>query len=173
MRRRVLAAVIAAGCVAGLEAAASAASDRAPVGPQRVALVGCVAQTSDGAFQLRNAMRSSMAPRTGGSMSAKASTPVGNRDPTTDRRRTPGPGTAKGSTPVTVVPASLMRSAPTGANSPKASTPVAEKPVSYALDAADSDMASFAGSAVAVVGVLEQRVLKVETIRRTAGSCAR
>jgi len=167
MSKRVVAAIIAAaGCVAGVEAAASAA----PVRPQRVALVGCVAQTPGG-FELANATSASMAPRTGGSNSAKASTPVGNGGPTIDRPRTAGPATAKGSAPIGVIPARLTLQATTGANSPKGSTPVARKPAGYALDRAD--IAAFAGSAVAVIGVLERRVLTIETIRPIAGDCTR
>jgi len=48
---------------------------------------------------------------------------------------------------------------------------VAHKPTSYALVPGDGDVASLAGHAVEVVGVLEQRVLKVETVRPVAGSC--
>jgi hypothetical protein len=59
-----------------------------------------------------------------------------------------------------------------GAHSPKASTPVAGTPPSYALDGAGSDIALFAGHAVEVVGVIEQRVLKIEQVRAVAGGCA-
>jgi len=169
-KRAVAAIIVAAGCATGFEAVASSASDRAPVRPQNVSLVGCVARTPGGGFELANAMSASMAPRTGGSNSAKASTPVGNGGPI-DRPRTAGPATAKGSVPIRVIPARLTLQATTGANSPKGSTPVARKPAGYSLDGAD--VAAFAGSAVAVAGVVERRVLTVETIRPIAGDCTR
>jgi len=125
----------------------------------------------DGGFELANPMRASLAPRTSGSNSAKASTPVGTAAAPADRPRTRGTVTAKGSAPIGVVPASFTTSATSGANSAKASTPVARKPSSYVL-AAESDVVSLVGHAVEVIGVLEQRVLKVETVRPVAGSCA-
>src|SRR5262249_33468475 len=119
MRRRALAGVIlAAGSIAAFELPARGA-DRS----QRVALIRCIAEGPDGGIQLMNAGRASAA-RTGGSNSAKASTPVGGVGAAADRQRTPGPATAKGSVPVSVVPASLTLSPSGGANTPKASTPV-------------------------------------------------
>lgn len=173
MSTRILAAVIAtAGCIAGFEAPASAASDHAPNRSQPVTLIGCVAQMPDGALRLTNAVRGSMARRTTGSNSAKASTPIGNVGPAVDRPRTPGSGTPKGSAPVHVVAASYPPPATSGANSPKASTPVARTPPSYALDGASSDVALLAWHAVEVVGVIEQRVLKIEKVRAVADGCA-
>src|SRR5262245_5916102 len=173
MSRPVAMIVVAVGFAGGFNAVAAAAPEASAGRQQRIALVGCVAQTANGGFELTNAMRASMARRTGGSNSAKASTPIGTADASAGGPRTRGAATAKGSAPIRVVPASLTTSATSGANSPKGSTPVAQKPLSYTLTAADSDVASFIGRAVEVVGVLGQRALNVETVRPIAGSCAR
>ena len=84
-------AVTIAGLVVGFSVAAEAASDKTlpPDQRQRLSLVGCVAQTPDGAFELSKAMPASMARRSSGSNSAKASTPIGRRcskRSATDRR---------------------------------------------------------------------------------------
>jgi hypothetical protein len=176
MRKRVLtAAVVAAGFVWGFEAVTEAASDHTPVRSQRVTLIGCVAQTPDGAFQLTNVTPASTPTRSTGANSAKGSTPIGNAAPAVDRPRTAGTTTPKGSTPVGITPVSFTaKSSSSGANSPKASTPVARSssPV-YALDAGSADVASHAGYTVEVIGALQrQRVLKVETLRPVSASCA-
>ncbi len=172
MSTRILAAVVAAvGCVAGLEAAASAASDHTPARSQSVTLIGCVAPAADGAFQLANATQASLAPRRTGSTSAKASTPIGSAVPAIDRSRTAGTTTAKGSAPIVRAPANSMSSA-SGATNPKSSTPTSQSAApSYALAAADFEIASFVGRAVEVIGVLEQGVLKVIKLRSIAGRC--
>ena len=62
--------------------------------------------------------------RTGGSLSAKSSTPIGHREPSAPTRETAGSNTAKGSTPIgsTTMP-DLNASRTAGPLSPKGSTP--------------------------------------------------
>jgi hypothetical protein len=164
-----------AGLVGGFSANADAASDRTPSRnqSQRLSLVGCLAQTPDGAFELSDATPASMARRSGGSNSAKASTPIGNLS-VSDRPRTAGAITPKGSTPISVAPVRFASRATNGANSPKASTPVRRTVTSaYALDGQRSDVEPYAGRRVEVSGAQRQQyVLTVETIRVLAASCA-
>jgi hypothetical protein len=168
MSWRILASLIlAGGSIAAFEAPARGA-DRS----QGVALIGCIAEVPGGGLQLTNAMRASAA-RTGGSNSAKASTPVGGVGAAADRQRTPGPGTAKGSVPVSVVPASLTLSTSGGAITPKASTPVAHEPTTYAFDPGNSDVAPYVGRVVQVVGLLERGVLTAQSIHPLADACGR
>jgi hypothetical protein len=174
MRTRILAAVIAAGCVAGFEAAASAASDRTPAHSRPVTLIGCVVPAADGAFQLTNARQASMAARRTGSTSAKASAPIGRAVSAIDRPRTAGTTTAKGSAPIGRAPATSTSTASTAATNPKSSTPTPRSAApTYALDAAGTDVASQAGHMVEVVGALQQRALKVEAVRLVAANCTR
>jgi hypothetical protein len=172
VRRYVLAAVVAtAGLVSGFRA--EAAQDRLPP-DQPVSLVGCVAQTPDGAFALSGATPASKAGRSGGSNSAKASTPIGSAASPTDRPRTAGTMTPKGSTPISITPVSFTSSATSGSNSPKASTPVRRAATSaYALDASSVDVAQYAGHLVEIRGVVAQKQeLKVEAVRLLAANCA-
>jgi hypothetical protein len=168
MSGRILASLILAAWSVAAFGAPALGADRS----QHVALIGCIAEVPDGGLQLTNAMRASAA-RTGGSNSAKASTPVGGAGATADGQRTPGPGTAKGSVPVSVVPASLTLPPSGGANTPKASTPVAHEPTIYAFDAGHSDVAPYVGRTVQVVGLLERGVVTAQTIRLLADACGR
>ena len=156
MRRRVLeVVVVAAGLVGGFDVAAKAAQGATPVRSQQVALIGCVTQAPDGAFQLTNVTPASVPARSTGSNSAKASTPIVTSAVAVDRPRTRGTTTAKGSTPINFTSVSLS-SSPT-----------------YALDARRSNVASHAGYTVEVTGALkQQRVLQVETLRPLAANCA-
>ena len=171
MRLHVLAVVVASAAISGFRA--EAAQDRLQR-DQQVSLVGCMAQTPDGAFVLSSATPASPAGRSSGSNSAKASTPIGAA-PSSDRPRTAGTSTPKGSTPIGSAPVSFTSSATSGSNSPKASTPVRRNATAaYALDAPSIDVAQHAGHLVEVKGVVaQQQVLKVEAIRLLAANCAR
>jgi hypothetical protein len=172
MRTQVLAVVVAtAWLVGGLRS--EAAQDRLPP-DERVSLVGCVAQTPDGAFALSGATPASKAGRSRGSNSAKSSTPIGSAASPTDRPRTAGTMTPKGSTPVSITPVSFTSSATSGSNSPKASTPVRRAATSaYTLDTTSVDVEQYAGQLVEVRGVVAQRQeLKVEAVRLLAANCA-
>ena len=148
-------------------AAAGRAQDAAP--SQRIAVVGCVTSTTQGALELVE-MRPAGA-RSAGSNSAKASTPIAAAAPSAERPRTSGMVTPKGSTPIAAAPARYAT--PTrGANSPKASTPVNRTASAYRLDAHDPDIASHVGHIVEISGALDnQRVLKPLTVRAVAMDC--
>ena len=135
-------------------------------------VVGCVTQTAGGAFELSNATLASTTRRSGGSNSAKASTPIGGAATESDRPRTGGTTTPKGSTPISVTPVRLT-SPTSGSNSPKASTPVRRsETAALVLNGQDSDMSIYAGRTVEVRGALSpQRVLRVEAIRLVTASC--
>lgn len=174
-QRVLVAAVVTAAFVGGFEAATKAAAGPTPVRGGSVTLIGCVAKAPDGAFQLTNATPASLAWRSTGSNSAKASTPIGRAAPAVDRPRTASTTTPKGSTPIGLTPASLTSSySRSGVNSPKASTPVGRSAsTTYAIDAGSADVAAHAGHTVAVSGALQpQGVLKVETLRPVVASCA-
>ena len=164
----VIATAFAAGGFISVVAANEGAADR----PERVTLIGCVAQASDGSFALTHATPASTARRWTGSTSAKASTPIAHAVPAIERPRTSGTTTPKGSTPIAVTPARLESSGTNGVNSPKASTPVRRvQAAAYSL-ISQTELSSHAGQQVEIAGALQpQRVLKVETIHPLAGTC--
>ena len=147
------------------------ASKQAEAAQHRTRLLGCLAQTSDGTFQLTPTVRGTA--RATGSSSAKGSTPLGHPVSAEEQPRPSGVMTSKGSTPVPAVPVSYTPPTARGTNSPKSSTPVGHaRTAPYVLDAVGIDLTEQIGRVVEVVGGLQKGVLKLEAIRPLAGNCA-
>jgi hypothetical protein len=137
---------------------------------RQATLVGCVAMIDEG-FVLKT---TSSARRTGGSSSAKASTPIGSGQSAAlaADHEPHGSNSAKASTPIhgaTVY--DLPRTA--GGLTPKGSAPIAAQG-NYMLESAGVDLAAFIDQLVEIAipqSSGQSRILRVERVRTLSTAC--
>jgi amino acid transporter len=143
-------------------------------------LVGCLAQGNDG-FVLRTAAPGDER-RSGGSSSAKGSTPIGGGSQVTPavQRETKGSNSAKASTPIGTSSSGASGRRTGGMMTPKGSTAIGGVPAenTYALDHGGLPLASYVGQWVELAGAAPvaapsaaARTIKVERVRMLSTAC--
>src|SRR5262245_52671245 len=144
-------------------------------------LVGCLAQVNDG-FVLRTGPKGD-ARRSGGSSSAKGSTPIGGGAQVAPavQRETRGSNSAKGSTPIGPSNSGATGPRTGGTTTPKGSTAIGStRPENaYVLDHGGLPLALYVGQWVEVTGAAPAaapaaaaRTVKVERVRALSPACA-
>jgi hypothetical protein len=156
----------------------AAVADQSTTGDSRV-VVGCLSTESDG-FILRTVAGGDSGRRTGGSASAKASTPIGGGPSASllGRKDTAGSNSAKASTPIGGTQDSEGRRT-AGVLTPKGSTPVprsASAPA-YVLSAVGVELAPYLNQLLEVSGVARppspaaMQTLQVANVRWISATC--
>jgi hypothetical protein len=176
MIRRVLAALtIASLSAAVIEAQSPAATGAGGADAVEATFVGCLATAADG-FVLKNARAAPSGRRTGGSNSAKASTPIGGGPSTLPlRRETAGSNSPKASTPIGSATTPLDRPRTGGTVTPKGSVPLraaTERAFSLEMDA--GQLAPYVNQMVEVTGerpIGSKPTIRVDNVRPVASGC--
>ena len=158
------------------------AAERDAAFSSQTILVGCLAKADEG-FLLKTASAVPSGRRTGGSTSAKGSTPLnGGQSALTMRKESGGSNSAKASTPIGPArPASDHRRTG-GVTTPKGSIPVgagAASEMTYSLQADAIQLASYADQMVEIRGTrvigaesAATPIVKIDSVRGLSSPCA-
>ncbi|HJZ77835.1 MAG TPA: hypothetical protein VKE51_39170 [Vicinamibacterales bacterium] len=165
--------------LAGATATMSYAMQASDGGASQGTFTGCVVRIDGDRFVLKTIAPSTR--RTGGSSSAKASTPLGG--PAASGRQTSGSNSAKSSTPVGATTVSSDGRRTGGATTPKGSVTLvpmsfsATSDLTYALDGDALQLGNYATQMVEISATSSSessssaRALKVEAVRLLATGC--